>query len=114
MSCQMTCQCSACVATLSVTAMSAEPVLGIFSFFASDTYKENEKLMHAAFESRSWKGLQRYVASPVVRRSIDGLTTCCSIYEGTSVDEEDLNRRWLILGWFNYLCCMLSSLVDNP
>lgn len=112
MSCQMTC--SACVATLSVTAMSAEPVLGIFSFFASDTYKENEKLMHAAFESRSWKGLQRYVASPVVRRSIDGLTTCCSIYEGTSVDEEDLNRRWLILGWFNHLCCMLSSLIDNP
>jgi len=46
--------------------MSTEPVLGLFSFLASDTYKENEKLIHTLIDQlHSWRGLQRYVKSLV-------------------------------------------------
>jgi len=98
--------------------MSTEPVLGVLSFLASDTYKENEKLIHALIgQLRSWKGLQRYVRSLALLLdatshwclSIRGLTILCSIYEGISVDEEDPDRRWLILGRFNFLCSTLLS-----
>lgn len=98
--------------------MSTEPVLGVFSFLASDTYKESEKLIHTLIDQlRSWRELQRYVrslVSPAVGRhsywylSICGLDISCSIYEGVSVDEDDPNRRWLILGRFTYLCSMPS------
>ncbi|KAJ3557809.1 hypothetical protein NP233_g11648 [Leucocoprinus birnbaumii] len=57
------------------------PVLELLSFLASDDFKKDASLTHPTFELiEGWRGLQR-------------------VYEGVSVDDEDPNRRWLILIW---------------